>query len=334
MTKTFKDFLYLDSEFVSDLYGQIFQEEIIEKILSTGNLSSEQKSEMTGHSESESTDTNGIGSIGIMSAGISNSDAVSNSKEEQLISTEEINSNESVTMALNNFKYTKVVEKLQSSNLLKSSSQKQHEFIEVSGSFEYYDFELDHNIFNFDRIIEFMYTTYYNDKKQFFDISTIKNDYKNASLSKFSNKVKSPFKTIKEATDYYEKINGMFSYRNMAVVSNSLSEIFQNNVMLLSNNNEIVICNKNFLKTNSISLTMSKKINATVIGRVINDPELPIDATKTENYIEQDSNGQPNTKSLLNGGAAFMIMNYLQHFVNLEPSKKLYIVQAIGVEYY
>lgn len=333
MTKPFRDFLYLDNEIVSDLYGQIFQEEIIGKMLSTGNMSSSQKSDTTGYSESESSDANGVGSIGLISAGITNSESSSTSKEEQLVSTEEINSNESITMALNNFKYTKVVEKLQNSKLLKSSSQGQHEFAQISGSFEYYDFELDRDIFNFDKIIEFMYTTYYNDRNQFFDVNTIKSDYKNAAQSIAKNKVMSPFKSTQEAKDYYKKIDGMFSYRNMAGVSQSLSDIFQNTVILLSSNNEIVICSKKFLKTNSISLTMSKKINATVIGRVMNDPELPIDATKTENYIVKDSNGKPNTKSLLNNGAAFMVMNYLQHFVNLDPSKSLYIIQAIGVEY-
>lgn len=178
-----------------------------------------------------------------------------------------------------------------------------------------------------------MFTTHYNGNNQFFDIDNIKSDYKNAALSISSKKVRSPFKNIEEAKEFHKKLDGIFNFRNMSVISESLSTIFRDNILLLSNNNEIVICNKKFLKTTSVSLIMSKKINATVIGRVINNPELPIDATNSKNYIPEDSEGNKITGSMLNGGAAFIIMNYLQHFVNLDVEKNLYIIQAIGVEY-
>lgn len=136
MAKTFKDFLYLDNDIVSDLYGQIFQEEIIGKILSAGNASTEQKADTTGRTQSDTTDVQGGGNIGVASASILNSNSVSTSSEEQILSTEELNTNESVTMALNNFKYTKVIENLQNSDLLNSDFSKQHEFIRTKDTFE------------------------------------------------------------------------------------------------------------------------------------------------------------------------------------------------------
>ena len=334
MTKPFKDFLYLDSDFVSDLYGQIFQEEIIEKILSTGNTSAEQSSTSTGNSESDSAAFKGNGSVGVVSMGTEYTGTASSNEEEQFISIEEINSAESVTVALNNFKYSKVVENLRASDLINiSQPHKQYDFIEINNSFEYYDFEKNVEIFNFDKMVEFMYTTHYTSRKQFFDIDVIKSDYKNAGISISNKKPNSPFKTVQEAEEYRSQLNGIFNFRNMDIVSDRLSAIFQNNVLLLSSTNEIVICNKKFLKTNSVSLIMSKKINATIVGRVINNPELANDTNDIKNYFEMNEDEKTLPSSLLNGGASFFIMNYLQNFFQLDPDKQLYIIQAMGVEY-
>lgn len=334
MSFNYKDFLYLDNDFVADLYGQIYQEEIIEKILNAGNASIEQTGDVVGNSESETGEFSGGGSLAIASLGASYNSSSTSHKEEQVIFSEETNSSESVTVAINNFKYTKVIEGLENSGLLDAGlSLKQHSFLTIHDTFEYYDFELDNDIFSFDNIIEFMYTDYYTAKNQFFNVETIKSDYKNAATSVSGKKPKSPFKSIQEAEDYLNKLGGVFNFKYLEVVSKNLATIFKGNILLLSNNNHIIICNKKFLKTNSASLIMSKEINATVTGRVINNPEMPIDATKIENYVTLNENGQPNTKSMLTGGAAFMIMNYLQHFTRVDANSNLFIIQAIGVEY-
>lgn len=334
MSFKFKDFLYLDSDFVADLYGQIYQEEIIEKILSSGLSSNEGSVKSVSSSESDSTVIHAGGSLGIASMSGDFSEAVTNSEEEQILFSEETNSNESVTMALNNFKYTKVVENLENKKLLNSvAPHKQYEFIKIDNTFEYYDFDLSSVIFNFNNIVTFLYTTYYNEQEQFFNFESIISDFRNAKQSVKSKKVKSPFENLDQAKSYIESMRGAFTYRNMEVVSNSLATIFKENILLLSNNNEIVICSKEFLKTNSVSLTMSKRIKATVIGRVINNPIESVDANDIGNFLKTDENGDFDTSSMLNGGASFMIMNYLQNFMNIKVEKNLYIIQALGVEY-
>lgn len=337
MTKVLKDFIYLDEDLVDSLYAQLYQKEIVEQIFNDSSQSG-----VTQNNQNSSTETDEVSpmvgaSVGVAKAQINGRTSSSETISNSVVTSESQGASESTKFALNRFKYLEVLDELSDKDLLKNSEElNQYSFIELENTFKFYDFSQHVEAYDHESSLMLLFANYYIEHEREISLEAIQDDLKKAKVAvKHSNKLDF-FNDQEDARKFIKIYRSTLNFRRIGIVSTALNKIFKNNVLFLSDNNELIICNKSFLKTDTLLLTLSKNVRAKVVGKIINDTAIMMDTDDISNYLTKD-NSTSEEKGLhpnyINAGASFLTMNYLQHFYGVKKELPVKFIQAVGIEY-
>ncbi|UDE94904.1 hypothetical protein LHA31_10135 [Carnobacterium viridans] len=318
MTKQLRDFLYIDEDIVENLYAQLYQKEIVEQIFNDSSQSgiSQNNSETT--SSTDGIKPSVTASAVVLKAQISGSSSITDTNKTAVVTSESQGVSESTKFALNRFKYSEVIDSLRDKGLLKDKYDFQkYDFLEIENNFRYFDYDQHTDIYDHEGMLILLFANYYITHDREITYDKIISDLSAAKVAVKNIKKLSFFENQADAKEFIAIYASSLNFRRVGLVSIHLNKIFKNNVLFFSKENDLVICNKNFLKTDTLLLTLSQNVSAKVIGKVINDPTLIMDTGDVSNYFTDD---ERLTSDLINAGASFLVMNYLQNFYGLKKN--------------
>ncbi|WP_198546701.1 DUF6414 family protein [Alteribacter populi] len=323
------EFMYLDMEFVNSISAQFFQGNILEMYLKEELGMGQEVVDQYGTNQ---TKKSGYSSgINLAVTGKHEGSEESGSHESKSLKEQETqNTSESMKIAINEYAYNNVVKKMRENDLIKTSKiSEKYDYLETAKTFKYIDFKAHSNIYNFEKMIELVM---YNHEHGFLPFDKIRDHINHAKgmVKKRAKKVKGTTIIPDEnaAHSFLDQFNSMAIFETIEKLSNYMNDIFSDHFILLSEDNELVICKKQNLKVPSITLTLSGEVEVKVFGKVLNENTNEVEVEDINSLIKNDS-----SEELLSKGAGFFISIYLTYMYGLKPNKPFSLVHPMGIQF-